>query len=333
MLKFYTQQDCDIEIIRTKKVAMLGFGSQGKAHAQNLKDSGVQVLVGLYPESKSWDIAKNLGFEVFEVKEVVQKCDVIMFMLPDELHADIFEQEVKPFLKPHHTLAFCHGFSVHFNQIQAPKDIGIIMIAPKGPGKSVRDEFIQGRGVPNLIAIQQENQEKNAKELALSYAAGIGGARSFIIETTFKNEAITDLFGEQAVLCGGIKSLVINAFETLVESGYPQELAYFECLHELKLVTDLIYQGGISNMHHSISNTAEYGMIVSGEKLINKESKKIMQQILKDIENGSFAKDFVLEKQSRYTRLHCERNNIEEHPIEEVGQKLRKLIFKNSSQS
>ena len=328
-LKVYLQEDCDLNIIRGKKVAILGFGSQGKAHALNLKDSGVSVIIGLYEGSKSSQSAKELGFEVLEVAQAVKKSEVIAFMLPDELHAEVFTQEVKPHLTSQHTLVFCHGFSVHYNQVQAPQGVGVIMVAPKGTGASVRSEFEAGRGIPNLIAIEQENSQQNAKALALSYSAGIGGARSFILETTFAHEAQTDLFGEQAVLCGGVRSLVLNAFETLTEAGYPEELAYFECLHELKLVTDLIHKGGLSHMHKSISNTAEYGMITSGERIIDAKAKQAMREILKDIQNGSFAKDFILEKQSGYVRLESERKNTQAHPIEKVGAHLRNLIKKS----
>lgn len=330
MLKVYTQQDCDLKLVCSKKIAILGFGSQGKAHAQNLRDSGANVVIGLYQGSKSWEVAQSMGFDVFEVAKAVQLSELLVFMFPDELHAEVFETQIKPFLKPQHTLVFCHGFSICFNLIAPPKDIGVIMIAPKAQGKGVRDEFLKGKGVPALIAVEQENKEKNAMNLALSYAAGIGSHKSFIIETTFKQEAQTDLFGEQAVLCGGLKALIKNGFEVLVEAGYPEELAYFECLHELKLVVDLIYQGGLTSLHQNISNTAEYGMIKSENKIISPAIKQEMKKLLKEIQNGSFAKDFIAEKQTNYLCLKSERKNIADHPIEKVGDNLRKKIFKNN---
>ncbi|WP_104697413.1 MULTISPECIES: ketol-acid reductoisomerase [unclassified Helicobacter] len=329
MLRVYTQQDCNLELVCGKKIAILGFGSQGKAHAQNLRDSGANVIIGLYQGSKSWKIAQDLGFEVFEVSEAVKISELIVFMLPDELHSEVFEKAIKPFLKPHHTLVFCHGFSICFNLITPPQDVGIIMVAPKAQGRGVRNEFLKGSGVPALIAIEQDNKEQNARDLALSYAAGIGSHKSFIIETTFRQEAETDLFGEQAVLCGGLKALIKNAFEVLVEAGYPEELAYFECLHELKLVVDLIYEGGLTRLHEQISNTAEYGMIKSQKQIIPPSTKQIMRELLEKIQDGSFAKDFILEKQSNYICLKAERKNIKDHSIERMGNDLRKKIFKD----
>ncbi len=326
ILKIYTQKDCDLSLICSKKVAIIGFGSQGRAHALNLRDSGVDVLIGLYEGSKSSKIAQDLGFTTLEVAQAVQQAQVIAFMLPDELHAEVFDLHIAPFLQDFHTLVFCHGFSVHFGLIKAPKHVGVIMVAPKGQGNGVRDAFVQGGGIPDLIAVAQENQEHNAKALALSYACGIGGGRSFILETSFKDETETDLFGEQAVLCGGLKALAQNAFETLIEAGYPQELAYFECIHELKLVADLIYQQGILGMHHHISNTAEYGMITSGNRLINQESKAIMKDILKEIQDGSFARNFMQEKQKGYPCIKEQRNQTKEHPMEQVGMIIRNHI-------
>lgn len=329
-LTFYNQQDCDLNLIKQKKVGIIGFGSQGKAHALNLKDSGVDVIIGLHPQSKSIATAKELGFEVFEVSQCVEKSEMIVFMLPDELHQEVFEMQVKPFLQSHHTLVFCHGFSIHFGLVLPPKNVGVIMVAPKAQGKGVRNEFLKNSGVPALIAVEQENHEKNAKQLALSYAAALGSDKSFIMETTFKEEAQTDLFGEQAVLCGGLKALIKNAFEVLVESGYPEELAYFECLHELKLVVDLIYQGGLTSLHQNISNTAEYGLIISQDRIIPPSGKEAMKELLVQIQNGEFAKDFVLEKQSGYMRMQAERKNIQNHKIEILGKELRKKIFKDN---
>lgn len=330
-MNFYYQKDCNLALIQQKKVAVIGFGSQGRAHAQNLKDNGIEVIIGLYPESKSITIAKSLGFEVYNVSQCVQKSDLIVMMIPDELHQEIFERDIKPFLQSHHTLVFCHGFSVHFKLVLPPENIGVIMVAPKAQGKGVRDGFLKDNGVPALIAVHQENQENNAKDLALSYAAAIKADKSFIMEATFKLEAESDLFGEQAVLCGGLKALVKNAFEVLVESGFPKELAYFECLHELKLVVDLLYQGGLESLHKNISNTAEYGMIISQDHIVPQTTKQAMQELLRQIQNGSFAKDFVLEKQSGYLRMQAERKNIHDHPIEQIGRDLRQKIFKNKS--
>lgn len=321
----YYDKDCDLSIIRNKTVAMIGFGSQGHAHAENLRDSGVKVVVGLREGSGSWKKAVAKGFEVKTVAQASKEADVIMILLPDEVQADVFEAEIKPNLNEGDAIAFGHGFNIHYGQIKAPKGVDVIMIAPKAPGHTVRSEFVKGGGIPDLIAVDQD-ESGNAKALALSYACAIGGGRTGIIETTFKDETETDLFGEQAVLCGGVTSLVQAGFETLVEAGYEPEMAYFECLHELKLIVDLMYQGGIADMRYSISNTAEYGDYVSGPRVINEDSKKAMREILKEIQNGQFAKDFILERKAGYTRMNAERANMRNSLIEKTGQKLRGMM-------
>lgn len=324
-LNVYYDKDCELDLIKKKKVAIIGFGSQGHAHAENLRDSGVEVVIGLHENSKSKAKAEAKNFKVLSVSEATKQSDVIMILIPDELQASVFKNEILPNLKPSKTIAFGHGFNVHFGQIDAPKDVNVIMIAPKAPGHTVRSEFVAGGGIPDLIAVANDF-DGNSKQLALSYACAIGGGRSGIIETTFKDETETDLFGEQAVLCGGVTSLVKAGFETLVEAGYPEEMAYFECLHELKLIVDLIYEGGLANMRYSISNTAEYGDMVSGPRVINDESKKAMREILKDIQEGRFAKDFILEQKAGYARMNAERKNLSAHKIEKVGEKLRSMM-------
>jgi len=321
----YYDKDCDINIIKSKKVAMIGFGSQGHAHAENLRDSGVEVVVGLKKGGSSWKKAEAKGFTVKSVSEAAKEADVIMILLPDEIQKEVFEAEIRDNLKEGDAIAFGHGFNIHFGQIQPPPFVDVIMIAPKAPGHTVRNEFKKGGGIPDLIAVYQDYTKK-AKELALSYASAIGGGRTGIIETTFKDETETDLFGEQAVLCGGVTALVQAGFETLTEAGYAPEMAYFECLHELKLIVDLMYEGGIANMRYSISNTAEYGDYVSGPRVIGEESKKAMREILKEIQNGKFAKDFILEKQAGYTRMNAERNMAKESLIEKTGEKLRAMM-------
>jgi len=324
-LNVYYDKDCDIEIIKSKKVAMIGFGSQGHAHAENLRDSGVDVCVGLRKGGSSWAKAEAKGFEVLTVAEATKKADVVMILLPDENQAEIYKNEIAPNLKDGATIAFGHGFSIHYGRIQPASNINVMMIAPKAPGHTVRSEFVRGGGIPDLIAVGQ-NPSNSTKELALSYASAIGGGRTGIIETTFKDETETDLFGEQAVLCGGVSALVQAGFETLTEAGYPEEMAYFECLHELKLIVDLMFEGGIADMRYSISNTAEYGDMVSGPRVINEESKKAMKQVLKEIQNGQFAKDFILEGQAGYPRMNAERNNLKNHPIEKTGERLRAMM-------
>lgn len=324
-LNIYYDKDCDINIIKSKKVAIIGFGSQGHAHAENLRDSGVDVKIGLYKGGRSWQKAKNKGFDVLDVADAAKWADVVMVLIPDEIQADVYKADIEPNLEAGNALAFGHGFNIHFGQIIPKPDIDVIMIAPKAPGHTVRSEFVKGGGIPDLIAIYQDATNR-AKELALSYASAIGGGRTGIIETTFKDETETDLFGEQAVLCGGVTALVQAGFETLTEAGYAPEMAYFECLHELKLIVDLMYEGGIANMRYSISNTAEYGDYVSGPRVINEESKKAMKEILKEIQNGKFAKDFILERYAGYARMHAERNRAKESLIEKTGEKLRGMM-------
>ena len=324
-VSIYYDKDCDLSLIRSKTVAMIGFGSQGHAHAENLRDSGVKVIVGLAKGGKSWAKAEAKGFEVKTVAEAAKAADVVMILTPDELQAEIFEREIKPNLNSGAAIAFGHGFNVHFGQIKAPEDIDVIMIAPKAPGHTVRSEFVRGGGIPDLIAVEQ-NASGKAKELALSYASAIGGGRTGIIETTFKDETETDLFGEQAVLCGGLCALVNAGFETLVDAGYEPEMAYFECLHELKLIVDLMYQGGMADMRYSISNTAEYGDYVSGPRVIGEDSKKAMKEILKEIQNGKFAKDFILERKAGYVRMNAERGIAERSLLNQTGKKLRSMM-------
>lgn len=324
-VNIYYDKDCDLSLIKSKTVAMIGFGSQGHAHAENLRDSGVKVIVGLARGGKSWAKAEAKGFEVKTVAEATKAADVIMILTPDELQAEIFERDIKPNLNEGDAIAFGHGFNVHFGQIKAPEGIDVIMIAPKAPGHTVRSEFVRGGGIPDLIAVEQ-NASGKAKELALSYASAIGGGRTGIIETTFKDETETDLFGEQAVLCGGLCALVNAGFETLVDAGYEPEMAYFECLHELKLIVDIMYQGGMADMRYSISNTAEYGDYVSGPRVIGEDSKKAMKEILKEIQNGKFAKDFILERKAGYVRMNAERGIAERSLLNQTGKKLRSMM-------
>ena len=323
-LNIYYDKDCDLSIIKSKKVAMIGFGSQGHAHALNLRDSGVDVVVGLRKGSKSWEKAEAQGFKVLPVDEAVKEADVVMILLPDEIQADIYYSQIEPNLKKGATIAFGHGFNIHFGQIKPREDLNVIMVAPKAPGHTVRSEFVRGGGIPDLIAVYQGGEE--AKKLALSYASAIGGGRTGIIETTFKDETETDLFGEQAVLCGGVTALINAGFETLTEAGYAPDMAYFECLHELKLIVDLLYEGGMANMRYSISNTAEYGDYVSGPRVIGEESKKAMKEILTEIQNGKFAKDFILERKAGYVRMNAERQLTENSLLEQTGKKLREMM-------
>ena len=316
---------CNIDLIKSKKVAMIGFGSQGHAHAENLRDSGVEVVVGLRKNGSSWAKAEAKGFAVKTVAEATAEAEVVMILLPDENQADIYEAEIKPNLKDGAYLAFGHGFNIHYGRITPEANTNVMMVAPKAPGHTVRSEFTKGGGIPDLIAIQQD-ASGDTKAVALAYASAIGGGRTGIIETTFKDETETDLFGEQAVLCGGATALVEAGFETLVEAGYEPEMAYFECLHELKLIVDLMYEGGIADMRYSISNTAEYGDYVSGPRVINDESKAAMRQILKEIQNGVFAKDFILEGQAGYPRMNAERKNSRASKIEQTGAKLREMM-------
>ena len=321
----YYDKDCDLSLIQAKKVTIVGYGSQGHAHANNLKESGVDVTVALRKGSSSAAKAEAAGLKVASVPEACKTADVVMILAPDENQKAIYEQEVEPNLKEGATLAFAHGFNIHYNQIEPRKDLDVIMIAPKAPGHTVRSEFVKGGGIPDLIAIHQD-ASGNAKELALSYAAGVGGGRSGIIETTFKDETETDLFGEQAVLCGGAVELVKAGFETLTEAGYAPEMAYFECLHELKLIVDLMYEGGIANMRYSISNTAEYGDIKTGPRIITDETKAEMKRVLADIQSGRFVKDFVLDNRAGQPELKASRKAAEAHPIEQTGAKLRAMM-------
>jgi ketol-acid reductoisomerase len=324
-MKLYYDQDCDLSIIRGLKVAIIGYGSQGHAHANNLKDSGVDVTVGLRPTSPSANKAKAAGLKVAAVPEAVKAADLVMILTPDEFQSQLYRAEIEPNLKQGATLAFAHGFSIHYNQIVPRSDLDVIMIAPKAPGHTVRNEFVKGGGIPDLVAIFQDASGK-AKATALSYASAIGGGRTGIIETTFKDETETDLFGEQAVLCGGAVELVKAGFETLTEAGYSPEMAYFECLHELKLIVDLMYEGGIANMNYSISNNAEYGEYVTGPKIINGESRKAMKEALANIQNGEYAKRFILEGMSNYPEMTARRRLNAAHPIEQVGEKLRAMM-------
>lgn len=323
-MQVYYDKDANLELIRSKKVAVIGYGSQGHAHAQNLKESGVNVIVGLR-EGKSWDKAKKAKLKVVTVAEAAKWADVIMILAPDELQGDIYRDEIAPNIKKGAFLAFGHGFNIHFGQIVPREDINVLMVAPKGPGHLVRHEYTKGGGVPCLIAVHQDPSKKT-KALALSYASAIGGGRSGIIETNFKDETETDLFGEQAVLCGGISALITAGFETLTEAGYPPEMAYFECLHETKLIVDLIYEGGIANMRYSVSNTAEYGDLTRGPRIITEETKKEMKKILTEIQTGQFARDWMLENKANQPMFKALARKGKEHPIEEVGKKLRGMM-------
>jgi ketol-acid reductoisomerase len=324
-MQIYYDKDADLSIIRSKKVAVIGFGSQGHAHAGNLKDSGVDVVVALRPGSATAKKAEAAGLTVKSVAEAVKWADLVMVLTPDEFQSQLYKHEIEPNIKQGGILAFAHGFAIHYNQIVPRADLDVIMIAPKAPGHTVRNEFVKGGGIPDLIAVFQ-NASGKAKEVALSYASAIGGGRTGIIETTFKDETETDLFGEQAVLCGGCVELVKMGFETLVEAGYAPEMAYFECLHELKLIVDLMYEGGIANMNYSISNNAEYGEYVTGPRVINEESRKAMRQALKDIQTGEYAKKFILEGATNYPSMTAHRRNNAAHPIEVVGAKLRSMM-------
>jgi ketol-acid reductoisomerase len=324
-MNLYYDKDCDLSIIRGMKVTIVGYGSQGHAHANNLKDSGVDVTVALRPGSGSAKKAESAGLKVKSVPEAVAGADLVMILTPDEFQSKLYRDEVEPNLKQGATLAFAHGFSIHYNQIVPRADLDVIMIAPKAPGHTVRSEFVKGGGIPDLIAVFQDASGQ-AKSKALSYASAIGGGRTGIIETTFRDETETDLFGEQAVLCGGAVELVKAGFETLVEAGYAPEMAYFECLHELKLIVDLMYEGGIANMNYSISNNAEYGEYVTGPKVINEESRWAMKEALQNIQNGEYAKRFILEGMTNYPEMTARRRLNAEHPIEVVGEKLRSMM-------
>ena len=324
-MNVYYDRDCDLALIKAKKVTIVGYGSQGHAHACNLKDSGVDVTVGLREGSTSAVKATNAGLKVATVAEAVASADLVMILTPDEFQSTLYRDEIEPKLKKGAALAFAHGFAIHYNQVVPRADIDVIMIAPKAPGHTVRSEFVRGGGIPDLIAVFQ-NASGKARELALSYASAIGGGRTGIIETTFQDETETDLFGEQAVLCGGAVELVKAGFETLVEAGYAPEMAYFECLHELKLIVDLMYEGGIANMNYSISNNAEYGEYVTGPQVINDQSRAAMKECLANIQNGNYAKRFILEGASNYPEMTARRRLNAAHPIEQTGEKLRSMM-------
>ncbi|MES9905842.1 MAG: ketol-acid reductoisomerase [Sedimenticola sp.] len=324
-MKIYYDKDADLSLIQGKKVTIVGYGSQGHAHANNLKDSGVDVTVALRPGSASAAKAEGAGLVVKSVEEAVADADVVMVLTPDEFQSNLYRDQLEPNLKQGATLAFAHGFAIHYNQVEPRADLDVIMIAPKAPGHTVRTEFVRGGGIPDLIAIHQDANGQ-AKDIALSYASAIGGGRAGIIETTFQDETETDLFGEQAILCGGTVELVKAGFETLTEAGYAPEMAYFECLHELKLIVDLMYEGGIANMNYSISNNAEYGEYVIGPKVINDESRAAMRECLKDIQDGTYAKQFILEGQSNYPEMTAKRRNNAAHNIELVGERLRSMM-------
>jgi ketol-acid reductoisomerase len=324
-MKVYYDKDADLSVIKGMKVAIVGYGSQGHAHANNLKDSGVDVTVALRAGSSSVKKAENSGLTVKNVADAVSAADLVMILTPDEFQFQLYRDEIEPNLKKGATLAFAHGFAIHYNQVVPRADLDVVMIAPKAPGHTVRTEFVRGGGIPDLIAIHQDASGK-AKEVCLSYASAIGGGRTGIIETTFKDETETDLFGEQAVLCGGAVELVKAGFETLVEAGYEPEMAYFECLHELKLIVDLMFEGGIADMNYSISNNAEYGEYVTGPKIINEESRKAMRECLANIQNGEYAKRFILEGQTNYPEMTARRRLNAAHPIEQVGSKLREMM-------
>ena len=324
-MKVYYDQDADLNVLKNKTVAIIGYGSQGHAHAQNLRDSGVKVVVGQRPGGANYELAKEHGFTPVSAAEAAEQADLIMILLPDEVQAAVYENDIKPHLTKGKALLFAHGFNIHFSQIQPPKDVDVFLIAPKGPGHLVRRTFTEGGGVPCLVAIEQDATGE-ALKVALAYAKGIGGTRSGVIETTFREETETDLFGEQAVLCGGLVELIKTGFETLVEAGYEPEMAYFECCHEMKLIVDLIYEGGIATMDYSISNNAEYGQYYTGPKIINDESRKAMKECLRQIQNGEYAKSFLLECGLKYPTLSANRRLTSEHGIEVTGAKLRAMM-------
>lgn len=324
MIKVYYDKDANLGILKKKKIAVMGYGSQGHAHANNLRDSGMDVIIGIR-KGTGWEKAKNAGFKVMTPSDATKIADIIMILLPDEYQADIYKAEIAPNIKKGVYIAFAHGFNIHFGQIIPPADANVFMAAPKGPGHLVRSEYTKGSGVPCLIAIHQD-PSKNTKNIALAYASAIGGGRAGIIETSFREETETDLFGEQVVLCGGLTSLIQAGFETLVEAGYSPEMAYFECLHEVKLIVDLIYEGGISNMRYSISNTAQYGDLTRGPRIITEDTKKEMKNILQEIQDGVFAKEWMLECRANKPVFNALTRKGERHQIEEVGAKLRSMM-------
>lgn len=324
--RIFYQQDCDLNLLKDKTIAIIGYGSQGHAHALNLKDSGVKVIIGLYNGSKSWAKAEAQGFEVFTAAEAAKQADIIMILINDEKQAAMYKKDIEPNLEEGNMLMFAHGFAIHFGQIVPPANVDVTMIAPKGPGHTVRSEYQAGKGVPCLVAVEQDYTGM-AQQLALAYSAGIGGSRAGVLETTFKTETETDLFGEQAVLCGGVCALMQAGFETLCEAGYDPRNAYFECIHEMKLIVDLIYQSGFEGMRYSISNTAEYGDYITGPKIVTEDTKKAMKQVLADIQSGAFAKDFLLDMSPAGGQAHFRamRKNAAQHPSEIVGKEIRKL--------
>jgi len=323
--KIYYDKDADLSLLKGKTIAILGYGSQGHAHAQNLRDSGCNVIVGQRPGSANYDLAMNDGFKPVSVEEATEKGDLINMLLPDEVQGDIYRASVKPHLKPGNILMCSHGFNIHFGQVEAPKGVDSLLVAPKGPGHLVRSEFEKGGGVPCLIALN-EGASDETRKLGLAYAKGIGGTRGGVIETTFAEETETDLFGEQVVLCGGVSALVKAGFETLVEAGYQPEMAYFECMHELKLIVDLFYQGGLNYMRYSVSNTAEYGDYTRGPRIVTDETRKEMKKILQEIQNGQFAREWMLENKVNAPAFKATRRRERNHPIETVGRQLRRLM-------
>ncbi len=324
-MKVYYDKDADLSLVKGKNVTIIGYGSQGHAHAQNLNDSGVKVTVGVRKGGPSWDKAEKAGLKVADVAEAVKQADIVMMLLPDEQIATVYKNDVEPNIKQGASLAFAHGFNVHYGQVVPRADLDVWMVAPKAPGHTVRSTYAQGGGVPHLIAVHADKSGK-ARDVALSYAAANGGGKAGVIETNFREETETDLFGEQAVLCGGAVELIKAGFETLTEAGYAPEMAYFECLHELKLIVDLIYEGGIANMNYSISNNAEYGEYVTGPRIITDETKKVMKQVLKDIQTGEYAKSFIVENRAGAPTLLSRRRLTAEHPIEVVGEQLRAMM-------
>src|SRR5216110_2844979 len=324
-MKIYYEKDADLSLIKGKKVTIVGYGSQGHAHAQNLNDSGIKVTVGLRAGGASWDKAKKAGLKVAAVADAVRGADLVMMLMPDEHIAAVYREEVEPNIKKGATLAFAHGFNIHYGQVVPRADLDVVMIAPKAPGHTVRSTYVAGGGVPMLIAIHRDVSQK-ARDVALSYAAAIGGARAGVIETNFREETETDLFGEQTVLCGGLVELIKAGYETLVEAGYAPEMAYFECLHEVKLIVDLIFEGGIATMNYSVSNTAEYGEYVSGPRVVTEETRAEMKRILGDIQSGKFARDWMLENRVNQTSFKAMRAKSAAHPIEQVGAKLREMM-------
>jgi len=331
--QIFYQEDCNLSLLEGKKIAIIGYGSQGHAHALNLKESGCDVIIGLYEGSKSWKRAEEQGFKVYTAAEAAKQADIIMILINDELQAKLYKESIEPNLKEGDMLMFAHGFNIHFNQIVPPKYVDVTMIAPKAPGHTVRSEYLRGRGTPCLIAVEQDYTGK-AKDLAMAYGLGIGGARAGLLETTFRIETETDLFGEQAVLCGGVSALMQAGFDTLVEAGYDPRNAYFECIHEMKLIVDLIYQSGFKGMRYSISNTAEYGDYITGPKIVTDETKKTMKKILSDIQDGTFAKDFLLDMSAAGGQAHFKalRRKAAEHPSEAVGEEVRKLYSWNGEE-